>query len=140
MVLPLTSIAIERFSSTDTDSHFNTANTLMSNSNPSYRSFINNNQMPPNRAVGVADLRDALNQSHRQPQGTSAAPSIVSTLGTGGRSFIGDANGHGTMNGTSMGSGRKEDVREVLKDIFRDKKRAGGAVKGLTEAQKAVVA
>jgi hypothetical protein len=124
--------AVEQFSSADvtlpTDPHSDTASALMTNPNASYRSIPRGSHSIA-RPVDITDLREALGQGQ-----TSGGASFISTIGTGGRSLI---NGNGTEHrGGGAGSGlrSKEDVREVLKDIFRDKKRGGGAGKTVVAA------
>jgi hypothetical protein len=95
----------------------------MANSNPSYPS-LSKTYGSPSRATDVGDLREALVQRH----GASGAASFASTVGTSGRSFVGEGLPRSGGNG-----GKKGDVREVLKDIFRDKKRTEGAG-GITDS------
>ncbi|ORY35419.1 hypothetical protein BCR39DRAFT_509555 [Naematelia encephala] len=116
--------SVERYSSANIrparDAHFDVANVLMSMNNSSYQSL----GRPQSRAVDVTDLREALG-GRTDTITSSAPPSITSTTGT---RTIRDSPSQ------SPGARRKHanpDVKEVLKEIFKDKKRnsAGGSIK-----------
>ena len=113
-------LAVERYSSAQlsplpADPHFDVAAVLMSMRNPSYQSI----GRPASRAVDVTDLREALGGRIRNDsiQGSSP-PSIISTT-TGARS----------MEEVPKKRLQNSDVQEVLKDIFKNTKRKGGAVR-----------
>lgn len=125
---------MERFSSAqirpENDPHYDVANVLMNIDNSSFQSF----QRPVSRALDVTDLREALGtrtilnqsfcpqltQSLQPPDGKvidlsiSAPPSIVSTAGAQ------------TLPGDTVKKHRNNpDVKEVLREIFKDKKKQG---------------
>lgn len=147
----LTVPAVERFSSAKVDAphdtHFDIANVLMTIDNSSYHSFARASQSPPQQKhVDISDLRQALGGAGTaapltaaganglgprvDTMDTSGTASVISTTGTGG--FIGDANGSPVK--SMSAAARKEDVREVLKDIFKDKKRGAAAKKAAAVA------
>lgn len=125
------SLAVERFSSAQvkpaSDPHYDVAGVLMNLNNSSYQSF----GKPQARAVDVSDLREALGEyplgeQHCKPYCVaggrgdsipSSPPSIVSTGGA--RSFADEAPRKKSPN---------PDVKEILREIFQDKKR-GGTIK-----------
>ncbi|WWD18958.1 hypothetical protein CI109_103415 [Kwoniella shandongensis] len=145
--------SVERFSSANIvpadDPHYDVAHVLMSLNNGSYQSFNGNGgARPVSRSIDVGDLREAIG-GRRDTITTSAAPSIISTIaddhlsaisrggaavgagagaGAGGSSLI-STNGSSSLTGIGAGRKPQPDVREVLKDIFKDKKRgASGRV------------
>jgi hypothetical protein len=99
---PLTP-AVERLSPVQVPNpHFDVASALINLNNPSYQS-INRPKI-----IDVTDLREALG-SHATANSTS--PSIIST--NGGRS----------VDEQPKKRFAQQDVKEVLKDIFKDKKK-----------------
>lgn len=93
--------SVERFSSAPTEH----ASKLMAISNSSFQSF----GRPVSRAVDVSDLRDALAGGHGHNGNASAAQSMVS-------------NSTSPISTTAIRS-PKPDTKEILKEIFKDKKR-----------------
>lgn len=120
--------SVERFTSPVAGSDSAAAATLMAIPNTSYQSL----GRPVSRAVDVSDLREALGNG----AAGSAAGSIISTspstgaaggfgaLGSGGHGAGGAANaGNAGAVGAVAGEKRaKPDAKEILKEIFKDKK------------------
>lgn len=146
--------SVERFSAAQInpaqgDSHLDIANILlMQSDNASYHSVGRQHALSVPRPVDVQDLRQALGQGARGDVNGgwgTAAPSIASTSRTG------TALGHGTpagvdANGNSGAPGQNgaghlrpqsPDVKEVLKDIFKEKKRSAGRKSGQLEVAQA---
>jgi len=119
--------SVERFSSAQVkpadDPHYDVAGVFMNLNNSSYQSF----GKQQTRAVDVSDLRDAL--GGRVDSTPSSPPSIISTGGA--RSFADEAPKRKSAN---------PDVKEVLREIFKDKKRGGTIKRANGNAQVAVVA
>ncbi|OXG16946.1 protein EFR3 [Cryptococcus neoformans Tu401-1] len=119
--------SIERFSSAnlrpdDDDSHYNAASALlMSMNNASYQS-VNGQRL--SRTIDVTDLRDALG-GRVDTVSTSGAPSIASF----DDSFHSQSAPRSSLQSRRMN--KDSDVKEVLKDIFRDKKRGTKGPKGI---------
>ncbi|WVQ74798.1 hypothetical protein IAR50_004404 [Cryptococcus sp. DSM 104548] len=145
--------SVERFSSAnmrpDDDSHYNAAaSLLMSMNNASYHS-VDGKRV--SRAVDVADLREALggradiiissnapsinsydgsHHSHSQ-QTTSTANGIAHPASHVAAAASGGAAGRPLSGHGQRRPAREADVKEVLKDIFRDKKKHARAHNGL---------
>ncbi|WVW85749.1 hypothetical protein I302_107787 [Kwoniella bestiolae CBS 10118] len=131
--------SIERFSSAhikpeDQEIHNEIANVLMSMNNGSYQSFGNaSGGRPGSRTIDVGDLREALG-GKTDDLPNSSPPSIISS------SYLTQEDQHHLSTAiqkslSSKGlsrSANNQDVKEVLKDIFKDKKRASsGSANGL---------
>ncbi|KAK4684800.1 protein EFR3, partial [Tremellales sp. Uapishka_1] len=105
--------SVERFSSAEVrpqDNHFDVAHVLLGMDNPSYQSFFRPNSNA--RSIDVGDLREALGNGRNDGM-NSGPPSIISTTnGTAADDY-----------GTKKKFSHDKDVKEVLKDIFKDKKR-----------------
>ncbi|WVQ99870.1 hypothetical protein IAU59_007013 [Kwoniella sp. CBS 9459] len=138
--------SVERFSSAhvkpvDHDATNDIANVLMSMNNGSLQSF---GARPGSaaRGIDVEDLREALGGRSEDINPISGAPSMISSMtpedhhnlslalqkGLGTHGAAGGAGIGG--GGGGRGHGGEVDVKEVLKDIFRDKKRASGVGAG----------
>nr|P0CN37.1 RecName: Full=Protein EFR3 [Cryptococcus neoformans var. neoformans B-3501A] len=118
--------SMERFSSAnlrpDDDSHYNAASALlMSMNNASYQS-VNGQRL--SRTIDVTDLRDALG-GRVDTVSTSGAPSIASF----DDSFHSQSAPRSSLQSRRMN--KDSDVKEILKDIFKDKKKGTKAPKGI---------
>lgn len=107
---------MERFSAPQNtlDSHHATHTALMAIPNASYQSL----GRPPSRAVDVNDLRDALGGGRDLASG---AQSLVSTAPSTATPGPGSAGGP-----ASPEKRAKPEAAEILKEIFRDRKRVSG--------------
>ncbi|WWC63173.1 uncharacterized protein I303_105773 [Kwoniella dejecticola CBS 10117] len=132
--------SIERYASAhvkpdDHEKHHEIANVLMSMNNGSYQSFGNGNGTgsgrPGSRSIDIGDLREALGGKvvDDLTTTTSSPPSIISS------SYLTQEDQVNLTNAiqkslSQRGQNRtlsvnnNPDVKEVLKDIFKDKKRA----------------
>ncbi|OCF37807.1 protein EFR3 [Kwoniella heveanensis BCC8398] len=110
------------------------ANVLMSMNNGSLQSF-GGRPGSAARGIDVEDLREALGGRTDDISPISGAPSMISSVTPEDHRKLSLAlqkglNANGGVSGAGGGGGRghggEVDVKEVLKDIFRDKKRSSG--------------
>ncbi|KAK6910623.1 hypothetical protein I203_104655 [Kwoniella mangroviensis CBS 8507] len=128
--------SIERFSSghvrpEDQEIHNEIANVLMSMNNGSYQSFGNGSatggHRPGSRTIDVGDLREALGgKVDDLTNNTSSPPSVISSafLTQEDQSHLSTALQKSLSSKGLSRSANNQDVKEVLKDIFKDKKRS----------------
>ncbi|ODO06619.1 hypothetical protein I350_03976 [Cryptococcus amylolentus CBS 6273] len=146
--------SVERFSSAnvrpDDDSHYAAAASLLMNMNNASYQSVNDRRV--SRAIDVTDLRDALGgradiitssnapsinsydgsyQSHSQ-QTTSTANGTAHPASQVGAAAVGGAAGRPLSGHGQRRPAREADVKEVLKDIFRDKRKHARARNGLS--------
>ncbi|WVR07413.1 hypothetical protein IAU60_004454 [Kwoniella sp. DSM 27419] len=119
--------SVERYSSVnvkpgDGDLNNDIASVLMNMNNGSIQSF---GARPVSRSIDVDDLREALGGKVSMPDPHSGPPSVISSLTPEDQHHLSIAL---QRNAAASGGGRSRkeaDVKEVLKDIFNNKKRAG---------------
>ncbi|WWC71678.1 uncharacterized protein I206_105636 [Kwoniella pini CBS 10737] len=129
--------SIERYSSArvepeDHGIHNEIANVLMSMNNGSYQSFgnVNGNSInrPGSRSIDIGDLREALGGKLDDLNvSTSSPPSIISSSYLTQEDQINLSNAIQksiSQKGNSRKLNPNQDVKEVLKDIFKDKRRS----------------
>ncbi|WRT68287.1 uncharacterized protein IL334_005263 [Kwoniella shivajii] len=123
--------SIERFSSAhvqpvDSEIHNDIASVLMNMNNGSYHSFSNaSGNRHASRSIDVDDLREAL--GGKVEDHSSSPPSIISSALTAEDQHHLSAAIQRSI--ATKGIRTNQDVKEVLKDIFKDKKRvtSGGS-------------